>query len=383
MSEAQGSNAENVSAVENGHLNDGKSAAHNAALLFKRWAQENDLMDSQFPVPVALTESQKDEAFDQFGISANSESIFRGKGISSVLFDDSANRVVVLTNRKLTQQQYKSLPKQFGDSVSVEYIFGGVGQVGAPASPLPNSRYYIHSGRYACGSSIHPAKYIGAGTLGCLVKDSTGKLLGLSNNHVSGLCSFAQRGEKILAPGHLDISAGGCNPFTIGYHLQTLEFSAGVPDNVDVTNNSDAAIFEVADAELVSSMQGNYHDTPGTVAELSPGQIVTKVGRTTGMTQGVVLGQTVSPDCVNYHVAPLNGATVVYFPTIFAIRSLSASTPFSEAGDSGSLITTEINGQRIAVGLIFAGTSSGLSYALSLPPLLTKLGVSIVSGHNV
>lgn len=361
----------------------GALRVRDAALLFKRWAQDNGLMDAEFPAQIDIEGEDKEEAFDSFGISGNSEAIFRNKGISAVLFDEPRQRVVVLTSRKLTQSQVKILPKEIAGGLPVHYLHGGVGQV-APSGPaLPHSRYYLYNNRYACGSSIHPAKYVGAGTLGCLVRDGSGRLLGLSNNHVSGLCSFASRGEKILAPGHVDITAGGPDPFTIGRHIQTLDFTPGVPDNVNIATNSDAAVFEIANPDVVTSMQGVYYDSPVKAIDMSVGQTVSKVGRTTGLTQGVVVGQSVGADAISYQIAPLNGSTLVYFADIFVIQSLTPNIPFSTNGDSGSLVTAEVDGERVAVGLIFAGTNTGLSYALSLPPVLSKLGVSIVNGHNV
>jgi hypothetical protein len=91
---------------------------------------------------------------------------------------------------------------------------------------------------------------------------------------------------------------------------------------------------------------------------------------------------------VNYTAALYGFNGSVLFEPVFCI--VGNGSIFSDSGDSGSLITSvDANGNRIAVGLVFAGMSDvnapggKLTLALPLEPVLNQLGVTLVSGHNV
>jgi hypothetical protein len=123
------------------------------------------------------------------------------------------------------------------------------------------------------------------------------------------------------------------------------------------------------------------YDTPDQLFDLAPGQTVEKIGRTTGYTRGEVVAQMIAPHPVGYKT-PGFGDHVSFFEPVFAIKGFGEDL-FSQGGDSGSLITINQGGQRFAVGLVFAGDTRGLSYALPLRPILDILQVSLVSNHNV
>lgn len=251
---------------------------------------------------------------------------------------------------------------------------------GSPTPPGVQHPYVYANGKYACGGSIHPARNFGCGTMGCVVTEANGDIFGLSNKHVTGLCNYAHEGEKILAPGHGDITAGGIDPFTIGYHHRSLPMVNGVPDNVDILANRDAAIIRIADPSKVSSMQGSAYDTPGLAGDLAAGQQVEKVGRTTGHTTGTVIGQMAGPYQVAYTVPGIAQAFAFVDP-VFVIQGNNG--PFSQPGDSGSLITAMMGTDRVALGLVFAGDQQGLAYAFPLRPILTTLNLTLVTGHHV
>jgi len=351
-----------------------------AAIIFKAWAQDNHLLGQEFPVPLEAAEEKRDELFDSLMITAASESILRRRHLIAIGFNEVARKVFAFTSRKVSQREVKTLPKEIDGDIAVEYVHAGVAYAGVPFSGVAHRPYTtVANGAYTCGSSIHPARHIGAGTMGCLVRTLDGGLFGLTNNHISGLCNYSLDGEKILAPGHLDITANGLNPFTIGYHARSLPMVAGVPDNVDVGKNQDAALFTIIDANAVSSMQGQTYDTPAAVTPIQAAQQVEKVGRTTGHTTGTVIAQLAGPFYVNYNV-PGVCTQIVYFEPVFIVQGVGGA--FSQPGDSGSLVTVNHGGQRSAVGIVYAGDSQGLSYILPLQPILTTLEVSLVSGHN-
>ena len=114
---------------------------------------------------------------------------------------------------------------------------------------------------------------------------------------------------------------------------------------------------------------------------------VEKVGRTTGFQQGVIESEIVGPwpltyKTVTYHSPDevVNFVGTVFFEPVFLIRGRNG--PFSQPGDSGSLVTA-VNGQdRRAVGLVFAGRGNDASYMLPIRPILERFGVSLVSGHG-
>lgn len=365
----------NLETVEN------KMSARETAFAFKAWAQENHLIGEEFPVQLDLNVEERDAAFDSLRITAASEYILRQKQITGVAFNNAQNQVIVLTARKVAQKDLKVLPTTFGEeNIPVVYVHGGNAQAGGPVQNIPPAPYALtQGGQYACGGSIHPARFVGSGTLGCLVRDANGVLYGLTNNHVSGMCNYAFEGEKILAPGHTDITAAGIDPFTIGYHFASLPMVPGVPDNVNVSVNQDAALVRISNEARVSSMQGSTYDTPANTWDLEANQDVEKVGRTTGHTSGKVLGQMAGAFAVNYQVPNL-GAQQAYFDSVFVVAS--AGAPFSQPGDSGSLVVANLNGEKFAVGLVFAGDSQGLSYLLPLNPILTSFNVNLATGHN-
>jgi len=225
---------------------------------------------------------------------------------------------------------------------------------------------------------------MGAGTLGAIVRGPDGKLYGLTNNHVSGACNLAAPGLPILCPGPLDATEENISPFTIGRHARLLPISEGIPENIDVGNNVDAAIFDLESAEQVSSMQGDSFDTPTSVVEAQGGWRVEKVGRTTGFTTGKIVGVVAAPMGVGYNIKEYGVSKTVFFNDIIMVEGENGQ-PFSKAGDSGSLVVAyDDAGVRHAVGLIFAGNEvRGHSYVVPLQVVLEKLGVELVSGLNV
>src|SRR5271156_3688862 len=109
------------------------------------------------------------------------------------------------------------------DDVAITYRQGVQTPIGGtPSVPFGAPPFVVRNSpagdRYTCGSSISVGNFRDAGTLGCLVRDGAGVLYGLSNNHVTGSCSFAGVGLPILAPGVYDVAPNSLPPFTLGFH---------------------------------------------------------------------------------------------------------------------------------------------------------------------
>lgn len=352
-----------------------------AAKIIKQWAKQKNLMATDFPGVIDGININQAEQNQYMSVFGHSENLFRQKQITNILFNNNASRVYILTKKALTKKDIDSLPKAVAQNVSIEYLHGGSAQAGNPNSFNPASSFTVTNlGKYTCGSSIHPAKFIGAGTLGCIVKDATGQLYGLTNNHVSGNCSYSNKGEKILAPGQIDILVDHIDPFTIGHHFKSATFIPGVPDNIDTSNNSDAALIKIINADKVSSYQGSAYDTPNEVIELQAGMLVEKVGRSTGHTQGLVVGEVLGKFQCGYTVHGV-GTLAAWFDNVFAVKSSVEN--FSEPGDSGSLVVANVNGARKAVGILFAGDQQGNTYILPLNKILENFGVELINGHNI
>ena len=87
----------------------------------------------------------------------------------------------------------------------------------------------------------------------------------------------------------------------------------GSPSNIDVGTNTDAALFRIKDPLAVTSMQRDSYDTPIEVIPLEAGMRVQKVGRTTGLTTGIVRAKGTGPHSVSYRHAERALSKIVYF----------------------------------------------------------------------
>ncbi len=362
-----------------------------AARIFHDWAYGEGLIPDGQAAPLASTSA--DCAFIK-NITDAGKLLLRARQIQSIGFNAEAGEITVFTKKTAptTKKQVASLPTMV-DDIEIKYRQGVQNSIGSALTypfggPVYTVRNLAAGNFYACGSSISVGNAREAGTLGCLVRDQSGTLFGLSNNHVSGSCSYAGLGLPILAPGVVDVSPGCIPPFTIGYHYAALPLIAGSADNVSAQANRDAAIFRIHNPDVVTSFQGDSYDTPSTVIALAAGMTVEKCGRTTGHTSGQVISQFYGAHPIQYTAALYGFNGVVSFDPAFII--VGSTELFSDGGDSGSLITAiDAQGNRTAVGLVVGGMNDSsapggkVTIALSLHSILAELGVSLVSGHNI
>jgi hypothetical protein len=209
---------------------------------------------------------------------------------------------------------------------------------------------------------------ITAGTLGCFARRrGGGGLYIVSNNHVLADENRAKLGDAILQPGAID---GGRNPAdTIG-SLTKFERL----DRIGA-NEVDCAI-----ASLQDRIEANIRKLHGLgnlagvgAAFLDAGTKVAKIGRTTGLTRGRITAFELDNVVVGYDTGNLR------FDNQIEIEGADAG-PFSQGGDSGSLIVDE---DLKGVALLFAGgdqggtNGQGLTYANPLQKVLDILEVSL------
>lgn len=219
---------------------------------------------------------------------------------------------------------------------------------------------------------IYPGLSIGhpgvtAGTLGGFLRYD-GRLHVLSNNHVLADSGQATVGDKALQPGVAD--GGDPDTDAVGALATFVEFASVAPNLMDV------ALAVVA--EGIQADTSAYPGGPilGVAADPPTDGLVQKVGRTTGLTSGRVTAFEVDGITVDYDVGPFT------FDNQIEIEG-TGDGPFSEGGDSGSVIWTTTN--RQAFGLLFAGSTMGgsngrgLTYANPLSVVLTQLDATWVS----
>lgn len=213
----------------------------------------------------------------------------------------------------------------------------------------------------------HPQ--ITAGTIGCRVKDASGNVYALSNNHVLANSNDADSGDVIIQPGPYD--GGSTTTDVIG----TLH--AFVPILFDGSPN----LVDAAIADVTASMVGYAtptdaaYGTPGiTPIEAYVGLAVQKYGRTTGWTQGAVAEINVTVDVCYETRGPRKCVKLARFVDQITI------TPgtFSAGGDSGSLIVTDDDSNN-PVALLFAGSSSR-TIGSPIETVLAQFNVTIDDG---
>jgi hypothetical protein len=230
----------------------------------------------------------------------------------------------------------------------------------APTMTMPNPRKKIRPAQPGCSIGFKDPnnQFIMAGTFGALVSKGTKRFI-LSNNHVLADENNLPLGSSIFQPGFLD--AG--NPPNNSAIARLTKFVRLVPGAV--TNKVDCAIAELINKNLATNSVLFIGPPKGKTA----GQIdmvVHKFGRTTGFTVGRITS-------LETDVSVQYEAGVVNFQDQIIIVGLSA-TPFSAAGDSGSLILERSSNK--AVGLLFAGSSTH-TIANHIQDVLSALSVTL------
>lgn len=362
------------------------------AKAIRNWALDSRLIAVGAP-DADIDENEKRLAAQAFGDDLPSS--WHKHGLTGVGVSDTKNRIIIYTAARMIASEQRGVPTHFSDGVEIQY---------KRASPFtlkddaPDVVFGAEPGkfikkRYTCGSSISIANRRTAGTMGALVRDGNGLLLGLTNNHVTGGCNNTRSGMPVAAPGIKDVSSVSLQPFTLGSHHQSIPMILGEPDTIDHTSNTDAAIFSIAAEKMVSSSQQGHYDTPTIVEEIiadpDEGLKVKKVGRTTGLTFGKIESLIVGAFPLDYDIPTFHSAIEsvrfrgrVYYEPVYLIRG--SQGVFSDRGDSGALVVTDDgDGNEKALGLIFAGDASdNLSYMLPIGPILEHLNVTLVGGHG-
>jgi hypothetical protein len=205
-----------------------------------------------------------------------------------------------------------------------------------------------------------------AGTLGCHATRENGRSLILSNNHVLANGNDAAIGDEILQASPFDGGSRTSDVIGVLEDFVSIDFTGN--NYVDCAT----ALIDSSDVDphlLYSNSSGPQRfriSLPHVDAKV--GLRVGKTGRTTGLTSGYIsaIGNTID---VN-----MGRGRIARFTDQIAIQS--GQGPFSQGGDSGSLIWTW-DQERHPVALLFAG-GRGITFANPISTVLQALDISLV-----
>jgi hypothetical protein len=206
-----------------------------------------------------------------------------------------------------------------------------------------------------CGSSISP-RGAPTGTAACLVALQNGKLCILSNNHVLAQCNNGSKGDVIVQAGAADAFNGN----KVGYLEDFVRL------NFDGSDNEVDAAVAFTSFKWMSPLFHTQFIGSRAVAASVP-LAVRKEGRTTGVTTGVVRHTDVSTE-VDY--TQLGGGMA---QLVGQITIQGDAGPFSDEGDSGSLVVTADTIQPVA--LLVAGGANGITIATPIGTVMDRLNI--------
>jgi len=242
---------------------------------------------------------------------------------------------------------------------AVAFSLAANSQLSSPAMPTQlgcsGSNVRDTSGQYCC-----------EGTLGAMLSDGNKQYV-LSNNHVLGLFGRGSVGDEISQPGLMD---SACKP---GRTVAKLTLSLPLI----ATSNSeqiDAAIAEVVAGQLDPSGSIANEGVPGAlIVAPSRNLRVTKMGRSTGVTTGVIT-ETVLNANIDYSGPCEPDGPSIPLTNLILIQGDNGKD-FSAAGDSGSLVMTLTN--HNPVGLLIAGNDQHQSVAHPIAGVLNSLSSAL------
>lgn len=190
-----------------------------------------------------------------------------------------------------------------------------------------------------------------SGTLGALVSRG-GSLYILSNNHVLDKSDQGAVGDEISQPGLADTNCGQAPKQTVATMAQAVPLNA--------QNNVDAALAKVVGQSVdpsgsILDLAGVGQAAPPAANPIDPsvGMQVSKSGDATGLTCSNINAVDALVQ-VTYQTQCQGGTE---FKVNFDHQISIAGSPFSDNGDSGSLVVE--TGTARPVGLLYAGSDNG------------------------
>ena len=216
------------------------------------------------------------------------------------------------------------------------------------------------------------------GSIGAFVELAEGGDAILSNAHV--LANGAKIDDPIYQPGRETRNVTARDE--IGY------LANYIPLRRKGANTADAAVAMLKDGiqhqrnrippPCGAPCSGKYLQGVSTALDFNTGEILAKVGRATRYTEGNLSAASIDDITVLYH-----GMGNLRFDNVVEITWKDVETPFTQPGDSGSVIFAPSNME--AIGLHFAGgvltrdgVKVGVSYACDLKTVLDSLDATLI-----
>lgn len=240
-----------------------------------------------------------------------------------------------------------------------------VGHVVAPMHPPSAGAFRGRARPLLPGYSVGHRR-VGAGTLGAFVVDAQDYICVLSNNHVLAASDRASPGDPIYQNARLD--AGGLRRENA---VGDLRRWVGLRPSGNLVDAALSAVYEgipVEPSHAGQPLAGWREDLP------SPGEYAWKVGRTTGVSSGMVRAVEVDGIDVDYSDAG-DGSRMYTFDSQIEIVGDDDTPTFSRPGDSGAVV---LDANDFAVGLLFAGNPRGVTYANPIATVFQSLRIADV-----
>ncbi|MGL4552575.1 MAG: hypothetical protein ACRC33_15490 [Gemmataceae bacterium] len=277
-------------------------------------------------------------------------------------------RVMLLVEKEggWAHNQALALQKDRPGEIDVQVL--GAAQSGkpGPVSPAVQAKRSPGVREWVLRPGLSVSHFEGLpGTLGCLVnlKDTDGTVVpGLvSASHVLGNMNSAEEGDRVVHPGNVDTDPTVEEVVGPLWNYQLLRHHSDATLAQALGNRLDVGAAEIRDHHRVSeNLVPSPADPDGTTIRLRGvvpldemtdliDQEVYKVGRTTWFTRGVLRYALVTQQSVT-----MTDNRVYHFRDVAVVHSSVPNQPFSEPGDSGSVVYTA-DGR--GVGLVIGGTA--------------------------
>jgi hypothetical protein len=272
-------------------------------------------------------------------------------------------RAVLMVERKdgWAYRQAERFRRNYPDDVEVEVV-------GAAQSGRPDTRRPVrHPRQEVLRPGLSISHYSGLpGTLGCIVthRKRTGSVVPglISASHVLGNMNRASRNDRVLHPANTDVVPR--EDYVVGKlcdYVLLSHFSDAADETHALGNQFDVAVAEIGEESRVGeNLVPDPDDPDGKSLRLRDAvprdeipevidREVYKVGRTSGFTRGVLRYAQIT----RQGVCLPDGRTYIY-KDIAVVHSTDPRRPFSQPGDSGSVVYTA-DGR--GVGLVIGGTT--------------------------
>lgn len=211
-----------------------------------------------------------------------------------------------------------------------------------------------------------------SGTLGAVVKDASNKLYVLSNNHVLAKSNAGHIGDKISQPGNIDVNCSPSSTDTVA----TLSKFAKITFSTSANNKVDGAIAAIVPGDVSTSGAIIDVGNPGQPQAAALNMHVKKSGRTTGLRKGIITALNLTT--ITQYDTSCGSSThkSARFVGQIYVSDAAGGTPnpFIDHGDSGSLLVADVASCPAALGLLFAGDSTGGGAANPIQTVLSALG---------